>query len=297
MNWNKSLSIAAVILLIFASACGVLAGPGAGQPTAVPLDTQVAQIVAGTLAAQTMDAINSQAGLTAIAVTTPQSGSTPAQPATLQPATLTPNFTPTVPMVSVSVNTNCRSGPGVPFSILGVLNVGQSAQVVGQNTLNGYWIVNLSPQNVTCWLWNQYASVTGNTSGLPLVTPPASPTPAGSFTVAYSSTQTCSGGTYGLKFVINNNGHQSWESEQVKATDVTAGVTETVAYDTFPNYYSADCSLINSIQNLAQGESGTTSVFGFPLNPAGHTFKVNIEVCSKNGLGGICLDQTLNFKL
>jgi hypothetical protein len=292
MNWNKVLSITAVIVLIFASGCSLLAAPGGGQPTAVPLDTQVAQIVAGTLAAQTLMAIDSASGLTTTATAIPQFTPTP-----LQPAASTFTVTPAVPMVSVSVNTNCRSGPGVLYSILGVLPVGQSAQVVGQNTLSGYWIVNLSPQNVPCWLWNQYATVTGNTSGLPLVTPPAIPTPAGSFKVAYSSTQTCSGGTYGLKFVINNTGHLSWESEQVKATDVTAGVTETVAYDIFPNYYSADCSLINSIQKLDPGESGTTSVFGLPLNPAGHTFKVNIEVCSKNGLGGICTDLTLNFKL
>jgi hypothetical protein len=292
MNWNKVLSIAAVIALIFSSACSLLAGADGGQPTAVPLDTQVAQIVAGTLAAQTLMAVDSASGLTTTATTTPQFTSTP-----LQPPASTFTVTPAVPMVSVSVNTNCRSGPGVPYSILGVLAVGQNAQVVGQNTLNGFWIVNLNPQHVTCWLWNQYATVTGNTSGLPLVAPPVSPTPAGSFTVAYSSTQTCSGGKYGLKFVINNTGHLSWESEQIKATDVTAGLTETVAYDIFPNYYSADCSLINSILKLDPGESETTSVFGFPLNPAGHTFKVNIEVCSKNGLGGVCTDQTLNFKL
>jgi len=292
MNWNKVLSIAAVIALIFASACSLLAGSGGVQPTAVPLDTQVAQIVAGTLAAQTVIAVNSASGLTAMATTTPQFTFTPSQP-----AALTYTLTPTVPMVSVSVNTNCRSGPGVPYSILGVLVVGQSAQVVGQNTLNGFWIVNLNPQHVTCWLWNQYATVTGNTTSLPLVNPPASPTPAGSFTVAYSSTQTCSGKTYGIKFQITNDGHLSWESEQVKATDATAGVTETVAYDTFPNYFSGNCSLINSIQKLDPGESGTTSVFGFPLNPAGHNFTVIIELCSQNGLGGICLEKKLSFKL
>jgi hypothetical protein len=200
-------------------------------------------------------------------------------------------------MVSVSVNTNCRSGPGVPYAILGVLSVGQTAQVVGQNPPYGFWIINLGSQHVTCWLWNQYATVTGNTAGLPVVTPPASPTPVGSFTVAYSSTQTCSSGGYGIKFQVNNNGNLTWESNQVKATDVTAGVTETVAYDIFPNYLSSDCSLINSNLNLAPGQAGTSSVFGFPINPAGHTFTVTIKLCSQNGLAGACLEKTLSFKL
>jgi hypothetical protein len=289
MNWNKVLSITVIILLIFASACDLPAGLGGNggttQATTVPLDTLVAQMVAGTEAAQTVIA-------NLAVVSTPQATFTPSLTPTLKFTS-----TPKVPMVSVSVTTNCRSGPGVPYAILGVLSVGQTAQVVGQNPLNGFWIIDLAPQHVTCWLWNQYATVTGSTAGLPVITPPVSPTPVGSFTVAYSSTQTCSGGEYGLKFQVNNEGNLAWESNQVTATDITAGVTGTVAYDIFPNYKSSDCSLINSTPSLAPGKGGTTSVFGFPVNPAGHNFKVTIKLCSQNALAGACLEKTLNFKL
>jgi hypothetical protein len=197
-------------------------------------------------------------------------------------------------MVSVSVNTYCRSGPGDPYTILGVFSVGQTGEVVGHSPLNDNWIIKLPPNGTTCWLWTQYATVKGNTAGLPVVNPPPSPTPAGSFNVAYSSTQTCSSG-FGIKFQITNNGSVSWESNQVKATDNSTSVTETIANDTFPNYKSSDCSLISADQNLDPGESGTTSVFGFSTNPAGHNLTATIRVCSQNGLAGICLEKTISF--
>jgi len=255
----------------------------------VPVNTQVAQMVAATQAAQTELANQATASQEAMATNTPQFTFTPS----LTP-TLTFTFTPSVPMVSVSVATNCRSGPGNLYSILGVLATGQSAQVVGQNTQSSYWIIQLPSQGGTCWLWNQYATVTGDTSGLPLVSPPPTPTPAGSFKVAYSSFQTCSSG-YGIIFQINNNGSLSWESNKITATDANASATETASYDTFPNYNSSNCSLISSIMNLDPGESGTTSVFGFPGLPTGHNFTATIKVCSENGLAGVCLEKTISF--
>jgi len=291
MYRNKFLTSAVLILLMITSACNLPVGTGGTtQATAVPLNTQVAEVVASTEAAQTALANAVAASLAAMPTNTPQFTFTPS----LTP-TLTFTFTPTVPMVSVSVNTNCRSGPGDPYSILGVLSVGQSAQVVGQNTQIGYWIINLPTVGGTCWLWNQYATVTGNSAGLPVVNPPPSPTPAGSFKVAYSSYQTCSSG-YGIKFQITNDGSLTWESNQVTATDANASATETASYDTFPNYNSSDCSLISSIMNLGPGETGTTSVFGFPGLPTGHNFSATIKVCSQNGLAGICMEKTINFK-
>jgi uncharacterized protein YgiM (DUF1202 family) len=246
-------------------------------------------MVAATQAAQTELANQATASMAAMESNTPQFTFTPS----LTP-TLTFTFTPTVPMVTVSVATNCRSGPGDPYSILGVLAVGQSAQVVGQNTQMGYWIIQLPTSGATCWLWNQYATVSGDTSGLPLVNPPPTPTPAASFKVAYASYQTCSSG-YGIKFQITNDGSLTWASNQVTATDANAMATETVSYDKFPNYKSSDCSLISSILSLDPGETGNTSVFGFPGLPTGHHFTATIKVCSQTGLAGVCLEKTIKF--
>jgi len=172
--------------------------------------------------------------------------------------------------------------------------VGQTAEVVGQNPVSGSGIIKLASAGPTVWLSTLYATVTGNTAGLPVVNPPPSPTPPGSFTLAYASTQTCPSG-YGIKFLITNNGSITWESNKVSVTNLSSNVTKTAQYDTFPNYSSADCSLLSADDNLAPGENGTTSVFGFASSPAGHNFSATVRLCSQNGLAGVCLEKTITF--
>lgn len=100
--------------------------------------------------------------------------------------TATPEFTstpeltstPSVPTVSVSVNTNCRTGPSTQYDLVGGLNVGQTAEVVGKNSaVANYWVVRLSGGAV-CWLWGQHATVSGNTANLPEYPVPPTPTPS-----------------------------------------------------------------------------------------------------------------------
>lgn len=108
----------------------------------------------------------------------PTSTSTPEIPtASPTPSTATPGATasPTIPLVSVSTATNCREGPSTDFAIMASLTPGQSWEVVGKNTVLNYWIVKI-PGGGQCWLWGQYATVVGNTAGLPEI--PAPPLPA-----------------------------------------------------------------------------------------------------------------------
>jgi len=77
----------------------------------------------------------------------------------------------------VSVATNCRSGPARSHDWVGGLYPGQSAVVVGTYPDLNYWIIQ-NPSGGTCWLWGGYATVTGDTSHLPVwpaPTPPALP--------------------------------------------------------------------------------------------------------------------------
>jgi len=85
--------------------------------------------------------------------------------------------TPTIPMVSVSSPTNCRTGPSTDYDLIDSLNVGESAEVVGKYTEANYWIIKTPSGGGNCWLWGQYATITGNTDNLPeMVPPPAPPT-------------------------------------------------------------------------------------------------------------------------
>jgi len=91
--------------------------------------------------------------------------------------TPTPTSTPAVPMVSVSSTTNCRTGPSTDYDIISSLGVGQTAEVVGKYSGGNYWVIKTPGGAGNCWLWGQYATITGNTDKLPeMIPPPAPPT-------------------------------------------------------------------------------------------------------------------------
>jgi hypothetical protein len=102
----------------------------------------------------------------------------PAQPTVTPTPSETPSPTPCIPSVSVSTNTNCRSGPGQAYDYLGALLTGEEAEIVGQSSVSNYYVID-NPDNPgqDCWLWGQYAQVVCDTSGLPVLTPPPTPTP------------------------------------------------------------------------------------------------------------------------
>ncbi|MCE7859335.1 MAG: hypothetical protein DYG86_06060 [Chloroflexi bacterium CFX2] len=119
-------------------------------------------------------------------------GGEPAFTATPQfTATPGPTSTPSVPQITVSVNTNCRTGPGVVYDLIDSLLVGQTGEIVGKNSgVPNYWVIKRLNGSGTCWLWGQYATVTGNTSNLPEYPVPPTPTPTKTATPTATSTFT-----------------------------------------------------------------------------------------------------------
>ncbi|MFA5873603.1 MAG: SH3 domain-containing protein, partial [Anaerolineales bacterium] len=209
--------------------------------------------------------------------------------------TPTPTFTltPEVPMVSVSVQTNCRSGPGTAYDILGILNVGQTAEVVGRSVYNDNWIIKL-PSNpaITCWLWGQYATVVGNTAGLPIVTPPPTPTPMPGFSISYLGMNMC-GGEYGFRFELKNTGSVTWQSIKIYFTDSDTAETRTRTYDIFRHV--SECVITNVLQDLEPNEVGVVSVGLFYYDPTGHNITATFTLCTENGLAGTCETRTITF--
>jgi uncharacterized protein YgiM (DUF1202 family) len=146
-------------LALFQTATAV-AQPVEASPTALPLPTETAV---------------PEPTATAIPSPTPLPTEVPVIPSITPPPTLVP---PPIPMVSVSVNTNCRSGPSRFYDLLGGLRVGESARVVGKSPATNYWIIETPRGSGVCWLWNGYATVTGDTASLPVVeSPPPPPAP------------------------------------------------------------------------------------------------------------------------
>ena len=292
---RKIFTLVCAILIIFASGCTIQIIPaGPVVPTldsTAAAQTQIAEIVASTLQAGT-EVANAVAETQAAMVTnTPEFTFTPS-------LTSTPSFTftPLVPMVSVSVETNCRTGPGKAYDILGVLQVGVSAEVVGQVSGGGSWIIRL-PSNpaIICWLWTQYATVVGNTSGLPFYTPPPTPTPVPSYTAEYIGVTHCAP-DYAFRFNVTNTGSLIWESIRITVTDNTVPAVFLHTGDQFRSYNG--CGLEQNQQDLAPGEHGMVADVNpgqFSYNPAGHNFTIAFKLCSENGLAGTCLEKAITI--
>ena len=296
---KKFLTMIVLVALVFVPACSLAGGQtavnGTNQEPTIPIETQVAVIVASTLAAQTVLAIAETSTQAALVTSTPELTLTPS----FTP-TQTPSLTPAVPMVTVSADTNCRTGPTTAYGLLGVMKVGEKAEVVGRSTLTETMIIKLpSDVAITCWLWAHNATVTGDISGLPVIPVPPTPTPKFTatppitFNAVYVSTDWCEG-LYRIKFKITNTGSLTWESDQVTVTDQNTSIIKTVTWDNFP-YYSSACAPGADL-NLEAGELGFTTSDGFAVDPAGHNMVAVIRVCSQNGMTGTCQEKTVTFK-
>jgi hypothetical protein len=80
------------------------------------------------------------------------------------------------PLVSVSKNTNCRSGPRVDYTLLTTINVGQQVEVLKVSAFSDYVVVRNPNGNGDCWLFLQYANTTDFSAfNLPLATQPPTP--------------------------------------------------------------------------------------------------------------------------
>lgn len=150
------------------------------QPAVTPEDNLRATITAqaATIQAQNAPAYTAAPTLPEAVTGTPMVTETPTNtPLPTETATITFTPTSTVPMVTVSMDTNCRDGPGQQYTMTGALLVGQSAEVTGVYDKGGYWIIKSPGSSGTCWLWGQYATVTGVTDNLTKYPAPPTPTP------------------------------------------------------------------------------------------------------------------------
>ncbi len=105
-------------------------------------------------------------------------GSAAESPQASETPTITLTPTQGAPIVHVSVDTNCRFGPGDVYEYQGALMVGEESQVVGKLADESFWYIsNPDAPPPYCWIWGAYAQVEGDTSGVPILTPPPTPTP------------------------------------------------------------------------------------------------------------------------
>jgi hypothetical protein len=162
-----------ILALVTILACNVAGGQ---DPTSAP--DFVATITAQALLIQPTEIIQPSPAVIVVTATPELATQIPFTDTPIPTATITLTPSPSIPMLTVSADTNCRSGPSKAYDYLGALLIGKSAEVVGKNTSTGYWIIKNPERDGNCWLWGNYATVTGDTSKLQEFPIPATPTPS-----------------------------------------------------------------------------------------------------------------------
>ena len=169
MNYRLRVSSSILVLLATTLACNM-------QFDQVPPPAEV----------QTAAALTVQAAMTTPSLTPPTPTRSPSSTSSQTPSatglsvetiTLTPTYS--VPMLTVRESTNCRTGPGEQYDVVFTYLTGKTLEIVGRYDPGNFWLVksNESPSG-TCWLWGQYADVTGSYWAVASVTPPATSTVA-----------------------------------------------------------------------------------------------------------------------
>ena len=224
-----------------------------------------------------------------------------------QTLTPTPIFTstPLVPQISVSVPTNCRVGPGKVYQMVGALLVGEIAQVYGRDPTSGYWYIqNPDSSNGYCWVWGEYATLTGNTTFLPVYTPPPTPTPtftpvptftstpSPDFDATYTSMDTCVG--WWVEIALENTGSYPFKSMGITIRDLDTDVVLANFTDGFTDING--CLSSNSRDTLGLNKTYVVSAPAFNYDPSGHRLRTTIILCSDTGQSGTCVTKSLNFK-
>ena len=211
--------------------------------------------------------------------------------ATLTPVVLVTSTSATA-LVSVTVATNCRTGPGIVYDRVGGLQAGEVAEVFGRNDASNYWYIRNPSRDGFCWLWGEYATVTGNFAVLPVFTPQPTPTPMPDFTASYNGLESCSGWWADLELV--NNGGITFESILLTITDEDTDIVASLSSDVFDNING--CSGALTRDSLTPGDIRVVSGPVFTYDPRGHDLRATITLCSRAGQSGTCVSESIRFE-
>jgi len=251
-----------------------------------------------TAIAQTVVAALTQTGQPPIPVTGQDFTATPELPTFTPTVTASPTIsytaTPSIPLISVSVPTNCRVGPGKAYGRVGALLLDEAAEVFGVDPTGRYWYIrNPDPGPEYCWLWGEYATIVGNFSVLPIFTPPPTPTPVPAFEPSFKKLETCSG-SWWVDLELKNTGTVTFKSVSITLRDITTGAVVGLVTDGFTDRDGCVNSTVKD--NLNPGGAHIVSLTPFVYDPTGHELRATITLCTDKGNKGSCASEVLEFK-
>ena len=194
-------------------------------------------------------------------------------------------------MVSVSVDTFCRLGPGKEYEKVGILLVGETTEVLGRDAFGMFWYVrnpDVGPQ--FCWISAQYATVDGNVLSIIAQPPPANL--ASDVEVSYLGMGKCSNAWWS-DLRIRNNSSVTFKSINVVIGDGVTNTTRSTVLNGFP--FTDGCAAPTSVDTLGPDGSVRISTPEFTYNLAGAELSVAITICTDLNMRGTCVSKTLAY--
>ncbi|GMR09226.1 MAG: hypothetical protein BMS9Abin28_0044 [Anaerolineae bacterium] len=241
----------------------------------------------------TVEALASLPPMTA--TPSPSQTPTPTPTSTLTPtATLTP--TPLPPMASVLLATNCRTGPGSAYPFVLSLQPEQVVEVTAKSTVDNYWFVAIPDQaDENCWLWGEYATVEGDVSTLPVLTPEPAPVPKIDFILYQHSFMRC--GSLHVSFTVVNNSRTTFKTAKIHVQDLN--YPDDIFGPAVDRHPFAPSPSVCPPGHSNFFPPGAAAYLVVPISPvrAGNDGLATIKLCTEDWGGGDCVTKTAYFKL
>ena len=283
-------------ILLIAQACA----PGQPTPDSNTINTAIAQTLAGLTPAV-------EPGIPVTGDESPSPTVTLAVPTSTSTSIVlpSPDSTSTAgARVSVTVPTNCRTGPGVAYPRVGALLEGEVAEVVGRHATRDYWIIrNPDRPGETCWLWGQYTILTGDTDVLPIFTPPPTPSPIPTLTptataalgyiASYGGLESCTNIGWWVDVELNNAGGTNFTSISMIVEDTVTTTARALHSENFTNRNG--CNETDTRDTLSTGTTVRVSSPAFMSDLSGHRLRTTIILCSAPRQSGTCVTRVIEF--
>ena len=195
--------------------------------------------------------------------------------------------------VTVSVDTWCRLGQGAEYEEVGILLVGEVAEVVGRDAFGQFWYIRNPDIGVEfCWISAQYATVGGNV--LSIVAQPPQSDFSSEVELAYTGLGKCpSDNRFWLDMRIRNQSRVGFKSISLIVGDRGTNEFHSVSLNLFP--FTDGCASPSSVDVLEPESSVRISSPEFAYNLAGVDMSVSMTICTDTNLRGTCVSKTFEF--
>ena len=195
-----------------------------------------------------------------------------------------------------NVDTNCRSGPGPEYDVLGYLLAGEVAEVVGKNAQGSWW--NIQKPNKPgeyCWVWGKAIEFQGSSTGVQVVAAPPTPTSQTTvnFYASFNGLVDCGTNMWAV-FNVSNTGAVRFNSVEAEIVDTDNGKTLRALTELEPPFRKKPCG--DFLAFLDVQSTALIAVRLSKVNPD-HLARASIRLCSGEHISGKCVQRGVKFTL